>query len=410
MKNQIFKNTSILLLSQSIGKVSSFFYTVFLVKNLNVENFGFYILALSYFSIFSAIADFGFSRFLIRESIQKVASLPSLISNILVLRIILTVFSLVFFSFSLRLLDHDSLRVNLILLSVLAVLPQTLALTLDSSIIALQKFSVSALGILVLNLANIIFGVYLVILNHQSYSPILAIFLSQFIYLLFFLFISYREKIFVNISLNFKLMKNILVGSLPYGILTILGLIYLKVDTLVLAYLTNSYSVGIYGAGYKFLEAALIIPSTTSIVLFPILSGLTKKSQSTYQFHLKTLFVLFGISVICMAFFIWVLPILIYLIIPKYISSISVVKILGLSLPFFFMNAPQAALLLSQKRFLNSLILISTGVIAFNFILNFSFIPKYSYLASAWVTVLTEILIFVIFFFIIRKNFQKKQS
>lgn len=68
------------------------------------------------------------------------------------------------------------------------------------------------------------------------------------------------------------LYRSILRGALPFGALAVLGIVYFRVDVLMLQYMRGSAEVGLYSAAYRVLEGVLLLPWGFSVVLFPILS------------------------------------------------------------------------------------------------------------------------------------------
>ncbi|KKQ83069.1 MAG: Polysaccharide biosynthesis protein, partial [Candidatus Daviesbacteria bacterium GW2011_GWF2_38_7] len=91
-----------------------------------------------------------------------------------------------------------------------------------------------------------------------------------------------------------------------------------------------------------------------------------------------------------------------------YSQSIPVIKILSLAIPFMFIHAPAVSLLLSTDKYLKDVLILSVLAVSFNIIANLIFIPKYGLFAAAYVTVLSEILSFVVFFLLIKKRILDK--
>jgi len=296
------------------------------------------------------------------------------------------------------------------MIAVIAVIPQSVALTLDAIFIALQKASVSAVSTVILNLTSLILGVFLIKSGFGVFGALSAVVLAQIISCLVLGGFLISQKRLKLSNVTWKLLKSILSGSLPYAVLGILGVFYFKVDSLVLSYLKGSYETGIYGAGYKFLEAIIILPSTVSVTLFPVLSNLSARAyHDAYKLYIKASMVMLALSVIGIFIFLVILPSFIKSYLPQYLGSSAVIKILSLSMPFFFVNAVQSTILLSKEKNLKLLIIISVLVLVFNVVLNILLIPRFSYIAASWITVATEAIVTLIFFVIIRQDIKREQ-
>ena len=96
---------------------------------------------------------------------------------------------------------------------------------------------------------------------------------------------------------------------------------------------------------------------------------------------------------------------------PNYSQSVDVIRILSFSIPFIFLATPGVQVLLSSDKYLKSVIFLSLFTVVLNIILNFIFVPKFGYLAAAYITVFSDVTSFVIFYiFLQRKIFNNEKS
>lgn len=408
MQKKIFKNISWLLTAQIITKAISFFYTLFLARSLGVGDFGLYISALSYFALVSVVADFGISNYLIRElSIDK-SKYPKLLATTILLRLTMLSVTFSLFAMAFYLFDPDRLRGVLATMAILAVLPQAVGLTLDSSFVALQNLKSSALSLIVLSLATSVVGVLMIKSNVGVMGPVLALIIGQVIYVMFQFVICLRLKIDFIGPVSLNSVKSLIKDALPYGLISILGLLYFKVDGLILVYLKGPYDAGIYGVAYKFLEAVALIPSTISVAIFPVMAKLAAYDKDNlYKLYLKLTKVLLVLSIFIALGFYLLLPVIITKLLLQYKQAVDVIRILSFTIPFLFMISIQGVVLFSEKKFLYPLFKMSIFNLALTLFLNFLFIPKYSYFASAWITLASDVIGFFLFYIFIRHHYAK---
>lgn len=399
-----------LMLSQLVSKIIAFFYTIFLAKELGVENFGLFIVALSYFSLISSVSEFGINRYATRELSIKRIQTSHLLCLVALTRMAITSVFFALFVLLLPHFDQDQLRSSLIILAVSAILPQSIAFTIDSAFIGLQKIGKSALGLLILNLATTLIGVYLVKNNLSVIGAVSSLVLGQIIYVFVLVGLSLNETLkFFKVGLDRKhtiylsSVKDTLKNSLPYGILGMLGLIYFKIDAVLLGYLRGSYEAGIYGAAYRFLEAIVFIPSAIATTLFPVLARLHQGDmRHVKSLYRKSVLLLFIVSIFIYLLFITILPKLILFFLPQYPGSIDALMILSLTIPFMFIHVPGAIVVLSTDKYLKPVIFLSLLTVGFNLGANLIFIPKFGYMAASVITVLSEVLSFIVFFIFIQ--------
>lgn len=394
-------------MGQALTRIVGFFYTLFLAKNLGVDNFGQLSVALAYFSIISSISDFGFNRFLVREIAKDKLKIYQLFCNIGMFR--LTTSAIIFgvFAIFLYFFDSDKSRVSLILLAVLAILPQSIALTLDGIFVALQKLQFSSLGLLISSFANVLIGLYLINQGFGSIGAINAFLLSQLIYGVSLFILLGIEKGFHFCQVELSVIKKAIIGSLPYGLIGMLGLLYFRIDAILLSYLKGNFETGLYGVAYKFLEAIIFVPGAFAAAIFPSLAKLhDKKLAEIKRLYFQSLKLMAILGVLTMIGYIFILPPVIKMYLPSYINAVEAIKILSLSLPFIFMATPGVQVMLSTDKFLKEVIYFSVFTVLFNIVLNLIYIPKFGLWAASWVTVLSDVLSFVVFFiFISRKIF-----
>lgn len=403
MEKKILKNTSWLWGSQIVTKIIAFFYTVYLAKTLGVNNFGYYVVALSYFALISSIADFGINRFFIREISKNSQSVSYYLSSVFFLRIGLVGLFLILFSSVYYLFDPDALRRDIVLIAVFAVLPQSISLTLDSIFIALLKVKYSAIASALFSAFNVIAGVFLLSLGVGLYGVVVALVIGQVFHALMLFVFCIKEK--VNWISIFKAERvlEIIKGSYAYGLLGFIGLVSFKVDTLILSYYRGSFETGIYGAAYKFLEASSFVPTALAIALFPVLARLHKNNNNKIRdLYFKSIKTMFLVGLIFMSSYIIILPWIINWFLPGYKASIGVLTILSFAIPFMFIHVPSGQVLLSTDKYLKHLIIIYLALLVTNVLLYLVFIPHYGYWGAAGVTVVSEVFTFSTFFLFLK--------
>ena len=398
MYGKIFKNTTYLFTAQALIKGVSFLYTIFLARSLDVENFGIYTVALSYFALVSAIADLGITRFFIREGSKERANLDHLLASVTLLRLAIVAVSFAVLSVIFSLFDPEKTRVSAILVIFLALFPQAVALTFECVFVSMQKFSVTAIGQLVLNVVTVLVGITLINLNYDLFGVITAFIVGQIIYALYMFSGITHLKMHLYNSVTTKKIKEILKSSLPYGILSVIGIISFRADSIILSYTRGNFETGIYGAAFRFLDAVSFFPAIVATVLFPVVAEMFESNFSGIKkVTSKSIKVMIPLGFLVTLSFVFILPILIRAFLPKYVLAIDSIKVLGLAVPFIFAHMPLGQIILSTDKYLKQSLFMFIGIMLFNIILSLIFIPKYGFIAASWITVFGELLTFSVF-------------
>ena len=103
-------------------------------------------------------------------------------------------------------------------------------------------------------------------------------------------------------------------------------------------------------------------------------------------------------------FFLFFISETIKLFMPQFQQAVDVIKILSLSIPLMFMASPGVQVMFSTDRYLKQVLFLSIFTLMFNVILNFVYIPIFGVWAAAWITVLSDLLSLIIFYYFIKKK------
>lgn len=393
-----------MIIAQALARVIGFFYTIFVAKTLGVVDFGLFSVALTYFSIISTFTDFGFNRYLIREAVKDRANLSWLIFNISILRLTFASVIILIFTLAIYFLDSDKMRVGISVLAVMAILPQVLSSTIDAVFVAIKKLQLSAIALVGLTICTSSAGV-LLIGDHGVVGAISALVIGYLFYLIILFLMLRNEKIDFFGKIREEKYIELLKKSLPYGALAAIGFVSFKMDTIILSYIKGNFEVGIYSAGYRFLEAITFVPSAVSLALFPVLTNLhetnIKELKKVYE---KSMKLMLGLGLLGFLGFFFILPLIISYLLPSYGETTTVIKILAFAVPFLFLHIPAGQVLLTSNKFLKDLFVIYLGLIFINFILYVSLINLFGFRGAAFVTVLSEIMTLTAFSLLIQRK------
>ena len=174
----------------------------------------------------------------------------------------------------------------------------------------------------------------------------------------------------------------------------ILNLVYFRIDILLLSFFKTSFDVGVYLLAFRFFDFFIAIPLFLSSALYPKLLESVKEKKGL-KLIFKNYFFIYLVFSILIIFPVWFLSPLFSFISPEFAQASVPFRVLILSLPIFFVTSffQWILITLDKQKFL---LTVYFGSVIVNIILNIIFIPEYSYLASAVITVICEAIVFVI--------------
>lgn len=396
-EKKIFTNTFFQILTKIFTSASGFAITILIARYFGAKGYGDFTKITAFVGLFYLITDFGLNAIFLQLE-EKEARFNQLLSLrlLLSLTIVLLVNCLVLilpFNRSLDIGFPPELRLGAFIFSLTIIFQ---AILLSSSAIFQKKLrydlymlSITVGTIITLVLVSL-FSIMQMPLQDILFSYVIGSAASSVISLLVI-----KEKI-KPFSFTRNFAVKIIKESLPLGLMLIFNLIYFRVDIIILSLLKNTVDVAVYGYAYKYFEFLLAIPLFLSNAVYPFLLGSLKNLRSFYAFSQKYILIFLLISVIVMIPA-WFLAPLIAIVKKDFIPSIFIFRILLLSLPVFFLtNILQWILIAKNKKvYLLKIYLIAALL---NVLLNLFFIPKYSYIAAAIITGISEGLILILLF------------
>jgi O-antigen/teichoic acid export membrane protein len=335
----------------------------------------------SLFSIIFVFSDLGYQTYVFKELSSKITFTTYIqYSKLAIFRILFFIFSSLLVLLYLLYSDKELFVYIFIIFladSIFAMDFSFYRASQNSKKESILKFSISSIYILVS-----ILSIYKI--NSQIFFAIFSL-----SYLIFAIYSAkyLKSKIIYLFFKNFNIKTYLLISKSSFYIFLggLFTVAYLRIDILMLDFLSNSSNVAIYTVSSRVLELSLIFPATISILIFPIL---IKKKYINIK---KDLYIQFIIGLFVMFFFLFASPIIIDIFFRHFINSINILKILLFSIPFMLVNGYIFTLFIAKNKS-KYYTLVTILMLILNISLNYIFIPLYSYEVAAYTTLLTEIL------------------
>lgn len=408
LTKKVFFNTGAQIVSRGLMSLLGIITFALLTRYLGVAGFGDYTTVLAFSGLALTIADFGFSTIILRDlSLQPEAKKRRYfrISNTTrsLFALVVSLATLAILPF----LDY-SLAVKLgIALVTSSIIVQVQAFAIRNYLQAkyeVYKFVISELIARVVLLG----AMFYVLVNGYGLVAIFAA--TVFTTLLqFFLSLLWIKKTGdYGFQYDAKENRQIIEDSFWMGIVLILSFTYVKVDTVILSFLRDSFDVGIYGAPYRIIEVVSTFPGMLMANLAPAVSQLAKNNLS--KLASVTPKILTAMSAISIPLFVGgslLAPQIITLAAGSEFTNASTVSIAGkaiaapevlqilllVSILSFWVVALNSVVVAlgKQKRLLTSY----AGAAIFNIAANLIFVPKFSYFAASLTTLIAEFIILV---------------
>ena len=388
IRSSFVRNFFSLNASAFINKALHFFLFITMIRFIPLKDYGIYTLAWAHVTILSPLVDFGTTSYgmvyLPREGKERVHSLFTLRFFLSLIIFIITLLLAYLFHY------QTSIIFYIFLVSFVIFYNMTSGMYLIITSIREEMVKASVISVAT---NALMIGVMIVITYvFRSVGTILGVasffyILYSFLYLFLIQNLTHKLKMIIEIKEWVSIVKK----SYVFVLVSLFAGIYFKIDVFILNFLKGTADVGIYSSGYKFFEAMILFASSYNMLSASIFSktALANKSQifSKVMKHVLFLSLIgFGVVLVTQLFGNIFLP---HILKGNYSQATEVVKIVIWALPLILFNSIFLNLLyVFELSHLAVALFIFISLI--NATLNFIFVPYYSYIASSYITVVSE--------------------
>jgi O-antigen/teichoic acid export membrane protein len=395
------------IVSQIIGRVvvlALSLISVKLVTNyLGPDGTGYYNTIITYFSFFITIADFGLFSVGVREIAKAPEKTSKILNNIFSIRFIsavaVTAVAVIIVLFT----NYPPVVKYGVVLTSFFPIFNLLSSVYDIYLQSQLQMQKSATTEMVTRIFTV-FLVYLTVVLNLGYYVILSSVAISAIINYFLKYFVVKKQIKIKFEFDKEIISWILKLSLPLGIVFIVNNFYFKVDTLILFYFKGASEVGIYSVAYKVLETTVFAAAFLAYSLKPLLSISVENNKKRASEAIATgftflLYMALVIGIVCIPFS---KEIIVFLSSEAFVGGAPVLIILSFASIFIYLNVLFGEIMIA-KDMRKYLIWVSVIVLLINIISNIILIPKYSYVAAAYTTLASEMLLILLGYLISRQ-------
>ena len=402
------RNTVMVVAARMLSKVLVLAVVLIVIRTMGDENYGRFTSLVVYSALVSIVADLGLRPLFTREVAKHRTRLTPYLNSILSLKLVLSVPVLVILFVAVR-IGLPTL-VDYVIPTFLLLISQSFANQLRATFYAVGKLRYEAYAIIgetvVLFVATIAVALLRLPWWFYLYSYA-ASYLFTCIFAAVVTAVRFDHRF--RFDLNWPRLGMLARESLPFGLTFIISTLYFKIDVPILKFFTTFAAVGIYSAAYKYLEAVVFVPQTLMDPIYPSLSMLATDSRDRLigaAIKSYKLLAVVGVPV-SLGMIVFARPIIEYSI-PGFEAAIPVLQVLSLGVLFIFLNNVFLYTLNAMGRQSDSTRLAVMSLV-FNVVLNLILIPLPNpyvggYMGAAWSTVLTEVVLFLGGWFLLRRH------
>ncbi len=408
MDKSLAHNTAIFTVALGVQKVFSFLFFWYLSSKLGPHGLGQYAFALSFTTLFSVFMDIGMSTVLTREIAKDRKSASYILGTALSIKIISAMLVLVVMAIIVLNSDYDPLLRSLIALASFVMISDSLQLLFSSFFRGMHTLAYESVSVLVFQVIEIVVGVIALEVTGDVRWAVLSVAIASISVLVYFAVSAWIKFRCVIVPVWDKgVMVNFLRLLPSFAIATIIVRVYNTADVIIIERFIGAEAVGMYSVPAKVITAFQgLFAGSFAAALYPLLASTYHTNKKEVSVLLAKAFHYMSAIALPMALGLAVTAELIIATIwPEYHNAVIPLVLMSLSLPFIFLSFPTGALLNAsdRQRMTTRNRLIGTVLnIGFNLVL----IPYYGMTVAAGVFLCTNILIFTLDCWCLRKELE----
>ena len=384
---RVARNTLVLVSLRVLMPALAVGLVLMLSRYLGVEGLGRYTLAFSFLYLFNAIAPLGLGAIITRDGARNRATLERTLANAFALGTIASVVLMLAMAGLAYVFDYDTNTRTAIVILSLALVPCTIGQFQDSAFIALERMDFLAIGTFVEYVIKVGGGALALWFGYDLNAVLLLAVIGRAVGCVISANLLKRLNLPMRFALDRETVNELLKLAPTFLLIGIFATLYWRIDIFMLSKLQPVEQVGYYGAAWRILELAMILPQSLCLALYPQISAsaisdldqLRKIGRSAMRY-------LFAISIpAAIGVTLLAEPILQLLYGPAFRSAANTLGILILTLvPYGIVRYHAYVLVGANHQRVDLILNIAMSVL--NVVLNLILIPRYGYIGAAIAT------------------------
>lgn len=412
--HSVAKNSAAPMLLNLFNKGIDFVFAAFYLRVLGPAEAGSFATAIATAGLFEIVANYGLNILLIRDVSQDKSQAGQFLLNSSVLRLLTAAIASLPIIVYLVLASSGTNPLSLaeitaILLMMVGMFFSGLALGVSGLFYVHEEAEVPAAVSTVSTILKVGLGVAVLLAGFSFVGLSAVSIVVNVVTLALLLALALRRfDLHGPWSLDRAMLKGMLRLGFPLMLIHLLQTIFISIDVILLRQLLpdGERVVGWYNSAWKWFNALQIIPSYFTLALFPIISRAINENMDAARRMYRTsikLMLLLALPIALLTTF--AAPFLIRLLggsefLPQ--GAIAL-QIIIWSIPFGWMNSVTNYVLiaLGLERMQPRAFAIAVG---FNIICNYLFIPRFSFVAAGITTILSEVVLLIMFAYYLRQR------
>ncbi|MBI5613310.1 polysaccharide biosynthesis C-terminal domain-containing protein [Candidatus Gottesmanbacteria bacterium] len=412
-KKLVLTNTIHQIIGKIVGSLTVGLVSFIIGHLFGPSGYGDFTKIATYVSFYFLFADFGLNAVYLQKRSAKITWQVLLATRILLISLCIAIALLFLTLLPSSETNGYTLFVKLgIILFLPSIISQSLITTANAVFQETLSYIYATAANIVGSLATlaVLVLLYIQVFPTSVYTGIIAVLIGSVVTALVSLLFIFRRRYSLIPTFHWNAIALLTRGSVPLALTLLVNLVYFRIDSIILTLTRTTEEVGLYGLAYKIFELPLVFPTFFMNAVYPFLLTSVKEERTEQKYFLRLIFrasMVLLLIAIPSGIALWVLAPFVVYVRSDFSGSIAALRILSLSLPFFFLSSSTMWGLISLRLNRELLTTYTCGLLL-NLTLNLAFIPRYGIIAAAISTGVTEGVVLALSVYFLWKNFQNK--
>lgn len=267
------RNTGTLLAIRVGGPMLSMLLVGVASRALGAEDLGRYTLASALLYFFNTVAPLGLYAIVSRDGARDRAALQALLAGALVLGTVSGVVATAAMAVLGVMLGYDPATRVVLALASLTILPSTLVTLYEGAFTAAERMEYIAASSGTDTLLRVLFGIVAIVLGQGLPGVMVAAIGARVVSVGVAMVLGRRLGLGLGWSVDRALVKRLATAAPTFLLIAVFATLYWRIDVFMLSRLGTVEDVGYYGAAWRLLELAMVVPQSLCLALYPQIAG-----------------------------------------------------------------------------------------------------------------------------------------
>lgn len=378
-------NTSWLFMEKVFRMAVGFTVGIYVARQLGPEKYGLLNYAISFVAIFSVIAGFGLDSIVVRELVKYPDKRDRILGSTITIKLAGFILMLTGIGIALYFSSNDYLT-NLMILIIAAgylfQIFQTIEFYFQAKVLSKYVAISQIIAWTVVSCGRAFCAWKGYPLVYFAGLEALNMCLMSSGYLLFYIIKVSRPFLW---RFDSGITRELLKASWPLFLSGAAGIIYMRIDQVMINAMLGNEATGQYALAIRFCELWYIIPMILRTSFFPSIVRAKDISVEHYHNRLQLFFTLMTWLAVSIAVVMTILSPLLKIFLPQYANASKIIMVYIWVLPVIFWSAVNGSWQIAESRFTLALVLSIINAVL-NVMLNYFLIHEIGLFGAAWAT------------------------